>query len=167
MEIEQKRKKVIRPKEERPSIEEFVELFFETKELYRSLNEITSHREYQSYVSRRFRYKADLDESQHKVREIREHFDQERELWDSERELFYLRYLRKYEARLQRLLENTIFENTTFEEWTLRKDEMIIEIHVRLERMKSTWGLEIPVYLLQKETPDEVLSELKERGWIA
>lgn len=167
MEIEQKKKKVIRPKEERPSIEKFVELFFETKEIYRRLNEITSNREYQTYVSRRFRYKADLDEAQHKVKEIREHFDQERELWDSARELFYLRYLRKYEARLNRLLENPILENTIFEEWTLQKDEMILEIHNRLARMKSTWGLEIPVYLLQKENPDEVLSELQERGWIA
>jgi hypothetical protein len=167
MEIEQKRKKVIRPKEERPSIEKFVELFFETKELYRSLNEITSNRDYQTYVSRRFRYKADLDESQHKVKEIREHFDSERELWDSERELFYLRYLRKYEARLQRLLENPILQNSIFEEYTLQKDNMIVEINTRLERIKTTWGLEIPVYLLQKETPDEVLSEMKERGSIA
>lgn len=166
MEIEQKRKKVIRPKEERPSIEKFVELFFETKEFYRSLNEITSNREYQLYVSRRFRYLADLDECQNKVKDIHQHFDEERELWDSERELFYLKYLRKCKARLNRLLENPILQNSIFEEYILKKDEMIVEINTRLERIKTTWGLEIPVYLLQKENPDEVLSEMKERGWI-
>lgn len=167
MEIEQKRKKIIRSKEERPSIEKFVELFFETKEFYRKLNEITSNREYQLYMSYRFRYMADLDECQNKVKDIHQHFDEERELWDSDRELFYLKYLRKCKARLHKLLENPVLKNSIFEEWTLQKNQMIIEINIRLERIKSIWGLEIPVYLLQKETPDEVLSELRERGWIS
>jgi hypothetical protein len=166
METEQKKKKII-AKKERPSIEIFVALFYETKDLYRRLNEITSNREYMSYVSRRFRYVADKDDCEIKIQDIRRHFDENQELWESEREIYYMKILRMSEARLHRLMENPVLENSTFEEWTFQKNQYIEEIHKRTERMKETWGLDIPIYLLQKDNPDEVLSELKERGIIS
>jgi hypothetical protein len=167
MEIEEKRKKVIVKREERPSIEVFVQLFYETKGIYTELYEITSNRDYMSYLSRRFRFLADTDECQHKIQDIRKHLDDNKETWDVEREVYYLKILRISESRLKRLLENPILENSTFEEFTIRKNQLIIEINSRLERIKTTWGLEIPIYLLQKDNPDQVLFELRERGYIA
>ncbi len=162
--VVEKRKKKI---EKRPSIDEFVRLFCEAKSLYQQIYDINSNREYIIYITRRYQYKRDLQEFTIKVKEIRDFFDDhERDVLIG-RELQYFRILQFSERKLESLLEDPVLENHTFEEWTLHKNDLTTQLHSILQQIQSIWKLDIPIYLLQKESVDEVLAELKERGFIS
>lgn len=168
MEIEEKRKKkIVKPKEEKPPIELFVEMFHQTRIHYIELYQITSNPEYLSYLTRRFRFLADLKDQQCKITEIQAHLEEHQKSWDVEKELYHLKILRIAEYRLKNLLENPILENTLFEEWTLRKNTLQAHIHHLLQDIFAKWKFQIPIYLLQKENIDEVMIELQDRGWIS
>jgi len=146
---------------QKPTRELFLHFFQESKRYYTELYEITSNLEYKNYLSRRFRYKADLEDFQCKIKEIREHLDTQQKSWDVQRELYHLKILRHSEYRVQKLLENPILENPVFEEWTIRKNNLTIQLHSSLQQIKLIWNCEIPIYLLQKDNIDEILYELQ------
>ncbi len=148
---------------EKPSQELFLQLFQESKRYYSELQQITSNQEYKRYLERRFRYKAEIEDFKCKIKEIREHLETQHKSWDVQKELYYLKILRHAEYRIQLLLENPILENPVFEEWTLQKNNLTIQLHSSLQQIKSIWNFDIPIYLLQKENIDEIISELRDR----